>query len=245
MNFKQQFQENLAALSKELSRSLLFLDFRKDYLVVKLHTLQFSKKSVAISLKRQIQQATKIIQRYQCFDLSSEQLALYDGLPGPNDPDYLSKIQQERYRLLDETKSNAWKALFVTLLKNGPIVLALSILFGLLRVYYKISILPFETLILLSVFNLNLEKRFNKIDLKAQLINGFSAITIFLSHIYINMLTTSLVKKGTMVHVTEFFSILNENISNLNKGIFTSFVFIGLIIFKLSKTKREIVTSVP
>jgi len=244
-NFKQHFQSELKFLCKELNRSTLFVDFRGDYLVVRLHALYFKKLSVANSLKRQIQEVTKKIQKYQSFELSSEQLAFYDGYPGPHSSDYLNNIQEERYRLLDETRSNVWKVLISTLVKKGPIVLVLSILFGFLRVYYKISLLPFETLFLLVVFNISLIRRFNKIDLKAQLINGFTAFAVFLFHLYINMLISSLVKRGLIVHAAEYMSTLYDNFSSLNKGVYLSFVFIGPIVFNLSKTKREIVVSIP
>lgn len=244
-DFKEHFQFKLRSLCRELNRNVLFVDFRGDYLVLRLHAFYFKKKSVANSLKRQIWEVTKKIQRYQNFDLSSEQIALYDGYPGPNSSDYLEYIQKERHRLLDNTESNAWKALIATLLKNGPILIFLSIVFGLFRVYYKISLLPLETLLLLIVFNRSLIKKFDKIDLKAQLINGFSAVGIFLSHIYINMMINSLVKRGTIVYLEEYLSILYENVASFNKGVYLSFIFIGPVILNLSKTKREIVVKTP
>jgi hypothetical protein len=233
------------ALSRELEKFYFSVEISGDYLKVIMHAMYFKKKSVGGSLKDQIDKVTKVIERYQRFDISDEQIIFYDELPAPNDPLYFRKLEKERHTLIDNTKGNYGSALFRTLFKNGPFVLIFSIILGLLREYYTFAVLPLEVIILVIIFSSSFAKRCNKIDLRAQLLYAASIVALFFLHFYIKVSVSSWVRKGEITSLDDFLKIVTNNFSEMNRGIFLSIAIMVLFIFGLRRTKRDIKVRMP
>lgn len=233
----------LEQLMARLRRDLGFFSnvrLKKRYLKVKIFSFHLRKKRVGESLKKSIDLITKQVQRFHHVDVTDDSIAFYDGYPALGHSSYYDLLQEERDKLLNNTKGNIVHSFLLTLLNNGPVVVLLSVLLGLIRLNFKFSILPLDTMLLLLAFNVSLIERLNKVDFWAQIVNGISALFILLIHIYIEVSIVTYAEKGELIEVEALFSILDKNLREFNVGIIMSLIVVFMLIIGTRRTNKTI-----